>query len=433
MKKKSFIAVALVAVLAVVAVLVHRVAFAKETTTYRFATVEKGDIESTVSATGTLNAVRTVQVGTQVSGQISELLVDFNDTVKKGQLLARIDPTLQRQAVSDAQASLEKANAQYLQARRDNNRNGELMSAGLVARSAYEQTDSLADVARANVKSAQVALDRARQNLEYTNIYAPIDGVVVERNVDDGQTVAASLSAPQLFLIANDLTNMQILASVGEGDIASIKEGQPVKFTVQALSGQTFQGKVQQVRLQSATSENVVNYTVVVSVSNPEKKLLPGMTARVEFLTNAANDVLKVPNSALRFKPADDAKVAATAPRTRTTTGSAGATAFSTGSMGAGRGARTGNRQRTGGGRNGGFGTLYVLDAKGVLQPLRVRTGLTDGSFTQVQGREVKEGMKIVAGAAQQTASATSTTSTSGNPFQGSSGGQQRGPRPGGF
>jgi HlyD family secretion protein len=438
MKKKSFIAVGLAVVIAIVAVLVHRVAFAKETTTYRFATVERGNVESTVSATGTLNAVRTVSVGTQVSGQIAELLVDYNDTVKKGQLLARIDPTLQQQAVTDAQASVERAQAQLLQAQRENNRNRTLMNDGLVARSVYETTDSSLDVARANVKSARVSLDRARQNLEYTNIYAPIDGVVVERNVDDGQTVAASLSAPQLFLIANDLHNMQILASVGEGDIAQIKEGQKVKFTVQALSGQTFEGTVQQVRLQSATSENVVNYTVVVSVANPEKKLLPGMTARVEFLTSSANNVLMVPNAALRFKPADDAAVktttsTATGTATAATTTQNGQTAR-TGTQAAG-GARTGGRTRTGTGqrtRTGGSGTLYLADAKGQLQMVRVRTGLTDGSVTEIRGTNVKEGMKVVAGTTQpQTASATTTTSNA-SPFQGNNQQQPRGAR-GGF
>src|SRR5215212_4661772 len=337
MKRKSVIASMLLVVVAIAAVLIHRAAFAKETTSYRFTSVERGNLESTVSATGTLSAVTTVSVGTQVSGQISDLRVDFNDLVKKGQLLARIDPKLQLQAVTDAQASLARVRAQYLQAQRENRRNGELMQAGLVARSEYESTDSALDVARANVTSAQVALDRARQNLEYTNIYAPIDGVVVERNVDHGQTVAASLSAPQLFLIANDLTNMQILASVGEGDIASIKEGQKVKFKVQALASQTFEGVVAQVRLQSKTNENVVNYTVAVSVSNPQKKLLPGMTARVEFLTSTAENVLKIANSALRFKPADDAEVVKKAknaqPQQRTQ--------------------RTGTRQRS-----GGFGTL---------------------------------------------------------------------------
>src|SRR6185369_11714391 len=174
-------------------------------------------------------------------------------------------PTLAQQAVVDAQANVDKARAQLLQGQRDFNRNRELTSDGLLARSAFEQSQSSVDVARAQVKSAQVALDRARQNLAYTNIYAPIDGVVVERNVQQGQTVAASLSAPQLFLIANDLSQMQILAQVGESDIAQIKEGQPVDFTVQALTGQTFHGSVKQVRLQSTTQDNVVNYTVVVA------------------------------------------------------------------------------------------------------------------------------------------------------------------------
>lgn len=425
MKKKSFIAVTLLAVVAIVAVLVHRAALAKESTTYRFTSVERGNVESTVSATGTLGAVRTVAVGTQVSGQIAELLVDFNDTVKKGQLLARIDPTLQQQAVTDAQASVERAQAQLLQAQRDYNRNRELMSSGLVARSVFETTDSTLDVARANVKSARVALDRARQNLEYTNIYAPIDGVVVERNVDDGQTVAASLSAPQLFLIANDLRNMQILASVGEGDIAQIKEGQKVKFTVQALSGQTFEGDVNQVRLQSATNENVVNYTVVVSVANPEKKLLPGMTARVEFLTNSAENVLKVANAALRFKPAEDAVVAKTETAATTST----ARSRSRAPRGDGAGTAPGQparRQRSG----GGMGTLYVADEKGALTPIRVRTGLTDGSVTEIRGRDLKEGMKVVAGTSQPQIAATTSNAS---PFQSGNQQQQRGPRPGGF
>jgi HlyD family secretion protein len=423
-KKKPAIAIVLVVVLAIVAVLVHRAAFAKETATYRFTTVDRGNVEATVSATGTLSAVTTVSVGTQVSGQISDLRVDFNDVVKKGQLLARIDPKLQLGAVTDAEASLVKARAQYLQAQRANNRNNELMSAGLLARSEYEATDSAADVARANVTSAQVSLDRARQNLEYTNIYAPIDGVVVERNVDDGQTVAASLSAPQLFLIANDLTNMQILASVGEGDIASIHEGQPVKFTVQALSGQTFEGKVAQVRLQSKTNENVVNYTVVVSVGNPAKKLLPGMTARVEFLTKSAQNVLKVANAALRFKPAEGT-VAEKTTATATTTSTATSTAQRSRN---GTGARTGNRTRT-----GGSGTLYVADDKGKLQAIRVRTGITDGSTTEVMGRDLKEGMRVVAGTSTPQTADSTTTAT---PFQqGNSGGNraQGGSRPGGF
>src|SRR5438477_1782408 len=317
MKKKSFIAAGLVLIMTIIGVLVHKVAFAKDVTTYRFATVERGSIKSTVTATGTLNAVTTVSVGTQVSGQITQLLVDFNDHVKKGQLLARIDPTLAQQAVTDAQANVEKAQAQSLQASRDYQRNKELTSDGLVAKSAYEVTQATARVAQSGVKSAQVALDRAKQNLSYTNIYAPIDGVVVARNVDQGQTVAASLSAPELFKIANDLSQMQILAQVSESDIAQIQEGQNVEFTVQALPNQTFKGIVKQVRLQSATTDNVVNYTVVVSVDNSQGKLLPGMTARASFLTKSADNVLEVANSALRYKPSDAELAALKAQRTK--------------------------------------------------------------------------------------------------------------------
>jgi len=387
MRKKSFITIAVIALLALIGLLVRQVAFAKETPAYRFATISRGDMKATVSATGTLNAVTTVSVGTQVSGQVSELLVDYNDQVKKGELLARIDPTLALQAVTDAQANLEKSQAQALQASRDFSRNRELLDSGLVAKSAYEQTQSSAEVAQAGVKSARVALDRARQNLAYTSIYAPIDGVVVERNVQQGQTVAASLSAPQLFLIANDLSQMQILAQVGESDIAQIKEGQPTDFTVAALANQTFHGTVKQVRLQSTTQDNVVNYTVVVAVENPKGKLLPGMTARVSFLTKSAENVLSVPNAALRFRP--------TAAPTATP-----------------------SRQRTRG------GTIYVLDAKGQPQAIRVQTGITDGTTTEVRSNDIKEGMKVIAGTVGSTKTAEGTTSAA--PFQS---GQQQGGR----
>lgn len=417
-KKRSLTIIALIVLIATGAFFVNRAASARETPAYRFATVERGDVQSTVSATGTLSAVRTVAVGTQVSGQISELFVDFNDEVKKGQLLARIDPTLQLQAVTDAQANLERAQAQALQARRDNNRNSELMSAGLVARSAYEQTDSASDVANANVKSARVALERARQNLSYTNIHAPIDGVVVERNVDSGQTVAASLSAPQLFLIANDLSNMQILANVGESDIASIKEGQKVNFSVQALPREKFTGVVKQVRLQSATQENVVNYTVVISVANEKQKLLPGMTARVEFLVDSADNTLKVANAALRFKPES-----ANASSNSTTPSSEARQTRGTRTRGGAAGGNSGNSGTRG-------GTLYVLDEKGKLTPIRVRTGITDGTMTVVSGANVREGLKVVSGTMQASSEATNTSS---NPFGGQQQRQQGGPRPGGF
>ncbi len=281
----------------------YRRADGKEAPSYKTAPIERSTLKSTVSATGALQAVRTVQVGTQVSGQISQIYVDFNDKVKKGELLARIDPTLEEQAVEDAQAQLEKAQAQLTQAQDEYGRDKQLFDAKVITASEFGTDQSNFSVGQATVKSAQIALDRAKQQLAYTSIYSPIDGVIVERNVDVGQTVAASLSAPQLFLIANDMSEMQILASVDESDIGQIKNGQPVQFTVQSYPNQNFTGTVQQVRLQSTTADNVVNYTAVVSVQNPGGKLLPGMTATVQFLTASASNVLAVPNAALRIKP----------------------------------------------------------------------------------------------------------------------------------
>ncbi|MHB8799574.1 MAG: efflux RND transporter periplasmic adaptor subunit [Thermoanaerobaculia bacterium] len=423
---KVLIAGGLVAAVAGAGFSIYRFTSGEKAPAFRFTTVTRGAIQSLVSATGTLQAVTTVSVGTQVSGQISELLVDFNDQVKKGQLLARIDPTIARQGVADAQANLERVQAQANQARSDQNRNRALSNAGLLAGSALEQGGSTQKVADATVRSARVALDRAKQNLSFTSIYAPIDGVVVERNVNLGQTVAASLSAPQLFLIANDLSRMQILSLVGESDIVRIAQGQTVSFTVQALPGQTFAGVVEQVRLQSTTADNVVNYTVVVTLENPGGKLLPGMTARVDFLVKSAEGVLKVPNAALRYKPSEEILArfgAAPAPRDGA---AAGAPADSPRTEGA-----AGTRTRRAEGRTSGrgvTGTLYTLDAKGKLHAVRVRTGITDGLFTEVEGKNVTEGMKVVDGLV----SASKAPGATSNPM----GGAQQQPsgrgRPGG-
>src|ERR1017187_7057655 len=276
---------------------------ANATPAYRFAVVELGNVQQTVSATGTLSAVKTVQVGTQVSGQVAEIHADFNDHVTKGQLLARIDPTLQQQAVTDAQAQLVKAQAQNEQAKAEYDRNQPLFTQQFISASEFSTVQVALSVAGAGEKSAQVTLDHAKQELSYTNIFAPISGVVVERDVDVGQTVAASLSAPQRFLIAQDLSQMQILAAVDESDISAIKDSQVVNFTVQAYAGRTFVGSVGQVRLQSKLTDNVVNYPVVVTLDNADGALLPGMTATVLFITASATNVLIVPNLALRYKP----------------------------------------------------------------------------------------------------------------------------------
>ena len=252
---------------------------------YRTATIQRGNVKPTVSSTGTLSAVKTIQVGTQVSGQVAAIYADYNQHVRRGQLLASIDPALQNQAVEEAQAQLERALATLEQAQGDYTRNKQLFEWKIITASEFSATQSNFSVQQANVKSARIALERARQNLAYTKIYAPIDGVIVERNVDVGQTVAANFSTPQLFLIANDLSDMQILALVDESDIGAIRTGLPVEFTVQAYPNENFSGTVQQVRLQSKTQDNVVNYTAVVGVKNTTGKLLPGMTATVLFLT----------------------------------------------------------------------------------------------------------------------------------------------------
>jgi HlyD family secretion protein len=415
-RKRIVIAAVVVVVLAALAwYLFH----ARESgaTSFRYDTVQKGSLQQTVSSTGALSAVKTVQVGTQVSGKVVAIFADFNDHVTKGQLLAQIDPTLQQQAVTDAQAQLAKAQAQLAQARDEYNRNVPLARDKFISASEFGTVQVNLSVAQAGVKSAQVTLDRARQNLSYTNIYAPINGVVVERNVDVGQTVAASLSAPQIFLIAQDLSQMQILAAVDESDISSIKDSQAVNFTVQSYAGRTFTGTVQQVRLQSKTTDNVVSYTAVVAVQNADGRLLPGMTATVQFVTGSVKDVLTVPNAALRFKPSPEELAASglsdsvLADSNRRRGGAGSSTGATTGAQrGAAPGGGGGQGGFGGGGpggaarplrsgpRTGGPGTLWTVDAANKLKPIRVRTGLTDGVRTQVSGQNLTEGTRVVVG-----------------------------------
>lgn len=403
----------------------------KELPQYRTAAVTRASIKSTVSATGALGAVRTVQVGTQVSGQLAQIYVDFNDHVKKGQLLARIDPTLQQQAVEDAQAQVERAQATLTQAQDDYTRNKQLLDAKVITAQEFSTVQSNFSVQQATVKSAHIALDRAKQNLAYTSIYAPIDGVIVERDVDVGQTVAASLSAPQLFIIANDLSAMQILASVDESDIGVIKDGQPVQFTVQSYPGQNFTGSVEQVRLQSKTQDNVVNYTVVVSVKNDMQKLLPGMTATVVFETGSADNALSVPNAALRVKPTEAMVAAAGQNAQSGQSAQSGPNeqrdstrrASGSGTPGqGGTGARGGGQQRAAGQGSTGVATLWTLGADGkTVKPVRVRTGLTDGQRTAIttNNTAIAEGTQVIIGLAADAAAATPATSTqSSNPFQ---------------
>ena len=437
MNKKRIAAAAAVVVLAAGGVAIYRRADAKQAPVYRFAAVTRGNLASTVSATGALSAVKTVQVGTQVSGQVSAIYADFNQKVKKGQLLARIDPTLQQQAVQDAQAGVERVQSQYTMSKDEYDREKTLFDSKVITASEFNTAQSNYEVAKANLKSAQIALDKARQNLAYTNIYAPIDGVIVARTVDVGQTVAASLSAPELFLIANDLSQMQILANVDESDIGSIAVGQPVTFSVQAYPNRTFTGTVEQVRLQSTTQDNVVNYTTVISVANLDGKLLPGMTATVQFLTGSAKNVLLVPNAALRFRATPEMMAqVGFGQHTRAAGDSSRGPSNTNGQVSGAYGARSGSSGARGAGAPNGSarssaGMLWYLDKTGKLAVARVKTGLTDGQTTEITPRDstaVTAGMQVIVGS--NAATTSTTTSTSANPLQPQAG-ARRGP--GGF
>ena len=395
---------------------------------YRFVTVEQGDLEAVVASTGSLDAVTTVQVGTQVSGIISEIYVDFNDNVTAGQIIARIDTTLLSSAVRDAESNLERNQAQLRQAERELERISPLYEKQFVTEVDYNQAQYNMDIAQASTQSAQISLERARQNLSYATIFAPISGTVIERNVDVGQTVAASFSAPQLFLIADDLSSMEILASVDESDIGLIQEGQVARFTVQAYPDELFEGTVRQVRLQSTVEENVVNYTVVIDVENPDGRLLPGMTATVDFLIETAIGVMKVANAAIRFRATTSMFEAFQAARQASRPEGAQGGEQREGRPG---GEFAGNAPS--GGFGGGFGggfmgrdditLIWFLDETGSLTMVPAEVGITDGQMTQVSHARLQPGMEIIAGVTQVDEEGTD------NPFQN----QQRGFRPGGF
>jgi HlyD family secretion protein len=379
---------------------------------YRFVEVTKGDIESVVAATGTIDAVTTVEVGTQVSGIVSKIYVDFNDSVKKGQVIAQLDTTLLAIQVREAKANVELAEAQLRRAERDYAQSEALHKEKAITDSDFSEAQYNVESAKASIHLARIRLEQANRNLAYATIYAPISGKVIERDVDVGQTVAASLSAPKLFLIANDLSQMHILVAVDESDIGRIKEGQAARFTVQAYADKTFTGTVRQVRLQSTTQENVVNYTVVVDVDNKDGLLLPGMTATVDFLVESAKDVLRVANAAIRFRPTEE-MMAEIRKRRETERGRGGDSARADSARAAGRGGGMMGGFRQGAGqRPANLTLLFYLDEKGDLAAVPVRTGITDGQLTEIMGREIAPGMMVVAGVT------SGTQATTTNPFQ---------------
>jgi len=345
---------------------------------YQTAVVDRGDVRAKINANGALSALVTVSVGSQVSGRIETLRKDFGSRVKKGEVVATIEPAVFRAAAAEANANLaaavaavERAEARKFNAEQQFARARDLHAEGLVTGAEYEEADANLHVARAdltvaqaNVKQARAGRDQAQQNLRFTTIVSPIDGVVISRNVDVGQTVAAALQAPTLFTIAQDLTRMQVDTNVAEADIGKIREGMSVEFTVDAHPDRTFTGRVRQVRDNAQTLQNVVTYDAVVDVDNRERLLKPGMTANVTFTYAERSKALRVPNAALRFKPEAAVLAAMTD---------------------AGVAAPSRRNERT----------LWVLRvARAVRLPVRV--GITDGTSTEIVEGDVRAGDRVI-------------------------------------
>ena len=363
---------------------------------YQTATITRGPITQAVTATGTLNPVVNVQVGSQVSGNIAKLFVDFNSPVKAGQVVAQIDPALFQASVTQAEGDLANAQATLELAKVNAKRTQELFAKKTSSQADVDQATATLHQSEANVKIKQGALDKVRTDLEHCTITSPIDGVVISRSVDVGQTVAASLQAPIIFAIANDLTKMQIDANVAEADVGVVKIDQNVDFTVDAFPMQTFHGKVVQVRNAPITVQNVVTYDTVIGVSNPDLKLKPGMTANVSIVIAHKDDVLQIKNAALRYRPPD-----ATLVETRRT-----------GTNRMGRPAQG----RSGGVSEGTERTVYVLPSGASRpQPAQIKTGISDGIVTEViEG--LKEGDRVVTA---ELSSAMAAPSPATNPFGG--------------
>lgn len=347
------------------------------------------DLTQNVSANGTLSPVTLVNVGTQVSGTVKKLHVDFNDIVKAGQVLAELDDSLLVAASAQSEASIASATASLDLARTNEVRIKSLFTQEYVSRQELDQAVQARKAAEAGLRLARAQNDRDRANLGYSVIRSPVAGVVVDRQIDLGQTVAASFQTPVLFKIAQDLAQMQIYTSFAEADIGNIRVSQPVRFTVDAFPNRSFKGSVKQLRLNPTTTQNVVTYNVVVEVENLDQVLLPGMTAYVSIVVAQKKDVLTVPNAALRYRPTTDT---AKTDATKETAKGNGERASSGGAGGAG-GASAGRGKR----RDSAAGTVYVL-ADGQIKALAVNIGITDNRNTEITGGELKAGDKVILG-----------------------------------
>lgn len=371
--RSGLVRVVVLALLVVVGLFVWRGAAPPESPKWVTATVDRGPIVQRVTANGTLNPVELVNVGTQISGTVIRLHTDFNRPVKAGELLAELDPSILEAQIRQTEANLASARATLNNAELALKRNENLKARGFVSDGALDGLRKDVATASAQVQQIEAQLSRDRTNLGYSKIRSPIDGIVVNRGIDVGQTVAASFQTPTLFQIARDLRRMQIDTAVAEADVGVIKAGQPVRFTVDAFRDQEFSALVRMVRLNPTSQQNVVTYNVVIDVDNVTGNLLPGMTAQVSVITQRKDDVMRVPAAALRFRPPESG-----AASERTSTGAEG---------GIPRKAEPGGQ--TGKGRRPGS-TVYQLGADNSLQPKEIKVGISDGRFT-----EVLEGLNV--------------------------------------
>jgi HlyD family secretion protein len=342
------------------------------------ATVDRGDLALTVAATGTLSALVTVEIGSQVSGRIASLNADFNSEVKQGDLIARIDPSLFEAAVQRARANLavaeanvERARIQRTEAQRQERRIVELTQRKLVSESELDTAKAQVATTGADLRSAEASVQQTRAslveaeaNLRFTNIVSPTDGIVISRAVNVGQTVAASLQSPVLFTLAQDLRDMQVIAAISEADIGQLEESQKASFTVDAFPNEPFEGTLRQIRNAANVLQNVVTFDAVIDVDNPDLKLRPGMTANVSILIAEEQDAVRIPNAALRFRPPGSTPPA----------------------------------------RKRGAGVVWTLGANGEPEARQVQTGLNDGQYTEWQGDDAEPGLEILVGRADETA-----------------------------
>lgn len=374
----------------------------KQPEKFSFDTIKRENIFITISSTGTMEAITTVDIGTQISGKVKKLFVDFNSHVKKGQILAVIDTTPLALQVNNARAGLFKAQTQFEQAKVLFNNSDVLYEKGLLTKTDYISSKTTLESDSADVLSAKGSLEQAKTNLSYAYIYSPINGIIINKNVLEGQTVAASLQTPVLFSIAQDLSKMQILASVDESDIGQIKLGQKANFTVQAYPDKKFYGQVVQIRLNSQVVSNVVEYTVVVNADNLENILLPGMTATIDFIIQESDNVLAVPNAALKYMPAQqtlDGLKGTIQNKIQNLPDSIKAKLNSLRRNGSNQNKNASQTSQSGGNQSVNIAKIWYLDDNGKLNFSFALLGITDGMITEITwSGSLNKGMKVITG-----------------------------------